>query len=113
MEINKRIVVLMDYFGYNKSTFAEFVDVSQPIITHITNGRNKPGMDIIQKLLIKIPDLNPNWLLIGEGDMFLKQEEKKKKIKYLISAINSDLLEVKDKVKTLENNLQQLSALME
>ena len=53
-ELNKRIIEVMTMLGLNKSTFAKDLDVSLPLITHITSGRNKAGLDIIQKDYFKI-----------------------------------------------------------
>jgi transcriptional regulator with XRE-family HTH domain len=55
--------------GHSKSTFAKVLDVSLPLITHITTGRNKPGIDLIQKILIEFQEINPRWLLLGEEEM--------------------------------------------
>jgi hypothetical protein len=68
-ELNKRIIEVMVRKEHSKSSFAKALDVSLPLITHITTGRNKPGLDIIQKLLTHFEDLNPNWLLLGTGSM--------------------------------------------
>lgn len=71
--LNSRFIELMVKTGHSKSTFAKELDVSLPLITHITNGRNKPGMELIQKILTVYPDLNARWLLLGEGEMFEQQ----------------------------------------
>jgi hypothetical protein len=68
-ELNKRIITLMVQKGHSKSTFAKVLDVSLPLITHITTGRNKPGIDLIQKILIEFQEINPRWLLLGEEEM--------------------------------------------
>ena len=69
-EVNKRIIEFMVKSGHSKSTFARELDVSLPLITHITTGRNKPGLDLIQKLLLTFPELNPDWLLNGINEMY-------------------------------------------
>lgn len=69
-ELNKRIIDLMVKSGHSKSTFAKELGVSLPLITHITSGRNKPGLDIIQKIMSTFPDLNPDWLINGTGEMY-------------------------------------------
>ena len=74
-ELNKRIITLMVQKGHSKSTFAKILDVSLPLITHITSGRNKPGIDLIQKILIEFQDVNPRWLLLGEEEMENKKIE--------------------------------------
>ncbi|MCC7532355.1 MAG: helix-turn-helix transcriptional regulator, partial [Bacteroidia bacterium] len=68
-ELNKRIVDIMNKYGYSKSTFAALIGVSLPLITHITSGRNKPGVDLLQRVAEQFPDINLEWLLLGTGEM--------------------------------------------
>jgi len=92
-EINIRIINLMVRLGHNKTSFAKVLQVSMPLITHITTGRNKPGLDIIQKILIVFKQINPDWLVNGEGDMtrhqYLKPDNTK--IYEAIDNIETDL----------------------
>jgi len=74
-DINKRVMHLLDVYGYTKSQFALEVGISLSILTHISSGRNKPGLDMIQRILTHFKDLNPDWLLLGTGD--LKREKHK------------------------------------
>ena len=66
-ELNKRVLSIMESKRLTKSTFASMLEISLPMLTHISSGRNKPGLELIQKLLVKFPDLNPDWLLLGKG----------------------------------------------
>ncbi|MCX6186566.1 MAG: helix-turn-helix transcriptional regulator [Bacteroidetes bacterium] len=68
-DINKRVIHLLDAYNYSKSQFALELGISLSILTHISSGRNKPGLDMIQKILAHFTDLNPDWLLHGTGDM--------------------------------------------
>ncbi len=92
-ELNKRIIDLMVKSGHSKSTFAKELGVSLPLITHITSGRNKPGLDIIQKIMSTFPDLNPDWLINGTGEIYRVMPKK------------ADLSGVQAKL----NNLKQLT----
>ncbi len=74
-ELNKRIVEIMVRFNHSKSSLALELGVSLPLITHITTGRNKPGIELLQRVLQRFPDINPLWLLLGEGEM-QKEPEK-------------------------------------
>ncbi len=75
-ELNKRVLSIMEKQQMSKSTFATVLEISLPVLTHISSGRNKPGLELIQKLLIKFPALNPDWLLLGEGNMYRAKVEK-------------------------------------
>ncbi len=56
--------------GLSASKFAETVGVQASGISHILSGRNKPGYDLIVKILGNFPDISPDWLLLGEGSMY-------------------------------------------
>lgn len=75
-ELNKRIIEIMVRLDLNKTAFAKELNVSLPLITHITTGRNKPGIDIIQKIILIFDTINPDWLLNGTGDMFRNKTTK-------------------------------------
>lgn len=78
-ELNKRIVEIMVRFNHSKSSLATELGVSLPLITHITNGRNKPGIELLQKVLQSFTTIDPLWLLLGQGDMI---KPKPKEIDY-------------------------------
>ena len=45
------------------------INVSRATISHILSGRNKPSIDILDKILNKYPNINLNWLVSGIGNM--------------------------------------------
>ncbi|MDX2190829.1 MAG: helix-turn-helix transcriptional regulator [Bacteroidota bacterium] len=102
MEINLRISHLIDKLGHNKSSFANQVGVSQPIITHITNGRNNPGLEVIQKILQSFPEVNPDWLIMGRGEVFLNNQLRIKMITDLLSDINEKIISIENEVASLK-----------
>ena len=65
----ERVKEVMEELGYSPSSFADTIDVPRPIISHILSGRNKPSLDVIQKILMRFTELNPWWLLTGTGTM--------------------------------------------
>ncbi|CDN30124.1 hypothetical protein BN938_0017 [Mucinivorans hirudinis] len=56
--------------GLTAMKFAEMLDVQPSNISHILSGRNKPSYDFIVKLLERFTDVNPQWLLLGIGDIY-------------------------------------------
>lgn len=69
---------------HSKSSFATALGVSLPLLTHITTGRNKPGMDIVQKLLLHFEQISPDWLLLGKGEMY-RQEVKQRDLSPIVA----------------------------
>ena len=56
--------------GLTPSRFAEIMGVQPSSISHILGGRNKPSFDFIEKMLQRFPKLNPDWLLLGKGNIY-------------------------------------------
>lgn len=71
-----RIQQLIDYKAISPGDLAERLDVQRSNISHILNGRNKPGALFIEKLLQTFPDVDARWLLTGTGSMISDQEGK-------------------------------------
>lgn len=69
-----RIQKIIDSYNLNSSQFAEIVGVQRSSISHILSGRNKPSLDFIMKILSKYPDIDPNWLIFGKGDMYIQED---------------------------------------
>ena len=64
-----RIKQYMDYKSISAGELSSRLEVQRSNISHILNGRNKPGASFIEKLLLNFPDLNARWLLTGSGEM--------------------------------------------
>ena len=56
--------------GLTPSRFAEIMGVQPSSISHILGGRNKPSFDFIEKMLLRFPKVNPDWLLLGKGPIY-------------------------------------------
>lgn len=102
-ELNKRVCEIMDHFCGSKSIFANQLGVSLPIITHITNGRNKPGIDILQKILLTYPSVNATWLMVGKGEMITTE-----KAKLNIDNELNNIAELVLKLSTFKTNTSQV-----
>jgi len=70
----------MDHYGLSVSAFADEIGVQRSSISHLLNGRNRPSLDFVMKLIAAYPEVNLYWLLKGEGSfpwMEEKEEEPK------------------------------------
>lgn len=67
--INERIVQLMNHLSVTPGVFADKIGVQRSGITHIINGRNKPSLDMINKIIDSYPDVSLEWLLKGKGQI--------------------------------------------
>lgn len=68
--MKERIAQLLHEEGLTASKFAEVVGVQPSGISHILSGRNKPGYDLIVRIISCFPYIDPDWLLLGVGDMY-------------------------------------------
>jgi len=64
-----RIRTLLTTRQLSPTQFADTIGVSRPIVSHILSGRNKPSLEVVQKIVGAFPDLSLRWLLNGEGPM--------------------------------------------
>lgn len=105
MDLNARFLAVMQHYGLNKGDFAQKLGISQGVISHISSGRNKPGMEMTQSLLTEFPDISADWLVLGRGDMFRPKE---------VWDGKADLLKLLDEIKLLNQmNYNGLSARIE
>ncbi len=49
---------------------SEIIGIQRSGLSHILSGRNKPGFEFIQRLLLKFPAINAEWLITGKGKMY-------------------------------------------
>lgn len=108
MNLNERIAEIIIYSKLSASEFADEIEVQRSNISHITSGRNKPSLDFLMKIKERFPELQWDWLILGQGEMISKPEievavEKPKatSLPDLFSLINDEnfgLTETEDKV---------------
>lgn len=64
-----RIKALADNFNLSPTAFADRIEVARPVISHIFSERNRPSLEVIQKIGLAFPDVSFEWLLYGKGEM--------------------------------------------
>jgi transcriptional regulator with XRE-family HTH domain len=75
IEIKDRILKILNTENMSSAKFADILGVQRSNISHILSGRNNPGLDFLQKVLLKFPTINPEWLIIGKGEMFKQTKQ--------------------------------------
>ncbi len=73
--MKEKLQLLMTRLQLKPGQFARILDVNPAIISHILAERNKPGVDLLQKILDKFPQVSPDWLMLDRGDMFRSSNE--------------------------------------
>ena len=65
-----RLLKFMEAEHLQASRLAEILGVQPATISHILNGRNRPSFEFIEKLLQRFPKMNPDWLILGKGNLY-------------------------------------------
>ena len=65
MDLIERFRYLMKLEQLSASAFADEIGVQRSSVSHILSGRNKPSLEFIQKVLLKFPKVDANWLING------------------------------------------------
>lgn len=78
MTIKDRIKILIKYFcNGKKSNFAQMIGVTPSVVGNITGKRNgNPSFEVIHKILSAYPEINPEWFIMGTGEMIKESLDK-------------------------------------
>ena len=68
--MNKRIQQFIEIENLSPSKLADKLGIQRSGISHILQERNKPSYDFIVKFLKAFPNVNPDWLLTGQGKIY-------------------------------------------
>ena len=68
-QVKQRVLAVMDQEQLSDAQFAESIGISRGAVSQIKSGRSYPSLDVALKILDRFPYLNPDWLLLGKGEM--------------------------------------------
>ncbi len=71
--INERIFQFIDYLKITKYKFSKETGISESVLLNLSKNINKPSLGVFEKILQKY-QVNINWLISGEGNMLLNNE---------------------------------------
>jgi len=74
--IKERVKQIIEAEQLSSSKFADAIGVQRSSISHILSGRNKPSLDVVTRILEAFTKLNINWLMLGNGNMYIDDTEK-------------------------------------
>ncbi len=69
-DMKEKITFLMKSEGLTTTRLAEILEIQPSAVSHLVSGRNKPGYDLLQRILRRFPKINPDWLLLDSGEPF-------------------------------------------
>ena len=91
-----RIKSLMEYYHLSPAQFADKIGFQRSALSHVLSGRNKASLDFVLKVKNAFPNLNLEWLTLGEGNQFIKAEERPEKPNQDILSIDFDSAGMED-----------------
>lgn len=68
--MQERFKQLLEEKNLTATRFAALIKVNASAMSHILNGRSKPGFDVLDKIAQAFPEVNLNWLISGKGSMY-------------------------------------------
>lgn len=71
--INSRVLSVLKQIGKSNRAVAEEFGISAASISHVASGRNKVGLELVQKILTHYPSISAKWLLTGDGAMHAEE----------------------------------------
>jgi transcriptional regulator with XRE-family HTH domain len=69
MNLSAKIELLIQAKKLSASQFADTLGIPRSSISHILSGRNKPSLDVVQKILIAFPEIPAEELLDDKQDL--------------------------------------------
>lgn len=69
-----RIRKLLEHKQLTPTQFADLIGVGRPVMSHILSERNKPSLEVVQRIISAFPELSLPWLLNGNGEMLATAE---------------------------------------
>jgi len=108
--IIKRVETIMTHYELSAASFADKIDVKRASISHLLNGRNKPSLEFINKVVVAYPEVNLYWILYGDGN-FPSTENTNKVTKIKTPEINKPTVQKvrKETVLKQQSNLKSTS----
>ena len=100
--MNNRIKELRKSLSMSQSDFGKKLGVSRDVINNIEQGRNKKEIsEIFIAHICNIFNVNPNWLITGEGEMFVDSSNNSS-----LSSLRQEYDLSDDAIKVIQNFIQ-------
>jgi len=65
----ERFKLILEQLKLTPSEFADRIGVQRSSISHVMSGRNKPGIEFLEKILNAFPEIDAAWLITGRGNL--------------------------------------------
>lgn len=103
LKITERILLILENKNITKYRFHKDLGLSNGFL----DKKREITTEKYAKILDYFPDVNPNWLLKGEEDMYKKTTEKQQKC-LQCSEYQKKIIKLQDEIIELKNELLQI-----
>ena len=102
-----RLKILRDWLEVKREQdYIEKMGITRDNFKSYTRG-SQPSLDKVANILSSVENLNPEWLVMGEGEMIRKKDKKKdeqeKDLEYFKDLVNSQQETIRAQSKSIEN----------
>ena len=112
--IGQRIKKYRKSKGLKLREFAKLIGIAQGTLSDIENNKYIPSGDTLSKI-VRETDINPSWLLIGQGGMVIGEIEEAEQLRQELAHLKEELKKIdhedeKDAahLQALENRIREL-----
>ncbi len=74
MDDKEKIEKIMQIEKLNSVQFAAEIGIQGSTLSHILNGRNKPSLEVLKKILNRFRTINSDWLILDTGTMYRQEK---------------------------------------
>lgn len=108
-----RILEVFKHSSMNRQDFVFKLGISNAVLSHLSSGRNKAGTDLVVQILTQFPDINPDWLILGNGVMLRsesKQSNEKLKNELLerLNLLNKAAHSLEKELESIQKHIESL-----
>ncbi len=104
--ISERFRSLIKELGKTNNSFAKSLEKNSSTIQYIVDGKSKPSFDVMDAIFAKYPNVNPTWLMTGEGEKFKDVIETEKATGYdIVEKIDQFLSNKYEKIIEEKNSI--------
>lgn len=94
MDDKSKIEKIMQVEKLNSAQFAIEIGIQGSTLSHILNGRNKPSLEVLKKIMNRFRSINPEWLILDVGTMY--RQEKHSQTPTLFDTIEENTIKSDD-----------------
>ena len=100
MTASQRIRKIIDTKKISIKFFCEQTGINRDTLNQMFRKDSDPRLKLIQKVMLGFPELNPIWLILGEGEMWVSDSGKD-------DDLAKDVMDIKEQLKKINERLEK------